>query len=185
MIFNATKIVGKIFLLGVVMIFLSCTGVGWQERLDSAVSLYGHRNWIIIADSAYPKQNSPGIETVVADADHLEVLDLVLDKVAAAPHVRANVMLDTELDSVPEDEAPGITAYRKLLKNRLQGKDVKTMPHEDIIASLDKSATLFNVLIIKTNMTLPYTSVFLQLDCGYWNAQQEKELRDKIEQNLQ
>jgi len=177
------KIVLSIVLVTVVMI-LNCAETGWQSRLDSAVSLYGHRNWIIIADSAYPKQNSPGIETIVADADHLEVLDSVLDKVAAAPHVRANVMLDAELDSVPENEAPGITAYRKLLKNRLQGKDVKTMPHEDIIASLDETAKLFNVLIIKTNMTLPYTSVFLELDCGYWSAEQEKELRDRIMEKL-
>lgn len=26
-------------------------------------------------------------------------------------------------------------------------------------------------------MTLPYTSVFLQLECGYWNAASEKRLR--------
>jgi len=35
----------------------------------------------------------------------------------------------------------------------------------------------FNVLIIKTNLTLPYTSVFFQLECGYWNAAAEENLR--------
>jgi hypothetical protein len=31
-------------------------------------------------------------------------------------------------------------------------------------------------------MTLPYTSVFLQLDCGYWNADQESRLREALEE---
>jgi hypothetical protein len=33
------------------------------------------------------------------------------------------------------------------------------------------------VLLIKTKMRIPYTSVFFELDCGYWNAQGEKRLR--------
>ena len=55
------------------------------------------------------------------------------------------------------------------------------MPHEDIIAELDKASEMFNVLLLKTDMTLPYTSVFLQLDCGYWNADKEKRLRAAFE----
>jgi hypothetical protein len=29
-------------------------------------------------------------------------------------------------------------------------------------------------------MTLPYTSVFLQLDCGYWSADAERRLREAM-----
>jgi hypothetical protein len=32
----------------------------------------------------------------------------------------------------------------------------------------------------KTNLTLPYTSVFLQIDCGYWSADAERRLRDAM-----
>ena len=45
---------------------------------------------------------------------------------------------------------------------------------------LDQSAQLFRVLIIKTEMTIPYTSVFFELDCGYWNADAEQRLREAI-----
>jgi hypothetical protein len=30
-------------------------------------------------------------------------------------------------------------------------------------------------------MTIPYTSVFFELDCGYWNADAEQRLRQLIE----
>ena len=29
-------------------------------------------------------------------------------------------------------------------------------------------------------MTIPYTSVFFELDCGYWNAGAEQRLREAI-----
>jgi len=31
--------------------------------------------------------------------------------------------------------------------------------------------------MIKTNLSLPYTSVFIWLDCGYWSDEAEKRLR--------
>jgi hypothetical protein len=34
--------------------------------------------------------------------------------------------------------------------------------------------------VLKTRMTIPYTSVFLRLDCGYWSDEQEKRLREKM-----
>jgi hypothetical protein len=55
------------------------------------------------------------------------------------------------------------------------------MPHEEVIAQLDEAAKTFRVLIIKTEMVIPYTSVFIQLDCGYWSAEQEKRLREAID----
>jgi len=176
----------RIFIAGYLALLaagmLSGCGVrGWQARLDRRLSEFGHRNWIVVADSAYPKQSAPGIETIATGCDHLEVLKIALQQVEKAPHVRALVMHDAELESVPESGAKGITEYRTRLKNLLQGKDVRVMPHEDIIAELDSSSKMFNVLLLKTNMTLPYTSVFLQLDCGYWGAEQEKQLRDAIE----
>jgi len=33
------------------------------------------------------------------------------------------------------------------------------------------------VLVIKTPLALPYTSVFVQLDCGYWTPEAEQQLR--------
>jgi hypothetical protein len=50
-------------------------------------------------------------------------------------------------------------------------------PHEEIISSLDRAARMFSILIVKSTMTVPYTSVFIELGCGYWNADAEARLR--------
>lgn len=57
---------------------------------------------------------------------------------------------------------------------------VTKLPHEQIIGKLDEAGKTFHVVILKTNMTLPYTSMFFQLECGYWNDASEKSLRDAI-----
>ena len=45
--------------------------VGWAQRLAECLPLYGHRNWIVVADAAYPAQAGPGIETIVADSNQI------------------------------------------------------------------------------------------------------------------
>lgn len=142
--------------------------------------LYGHRNWIVIADSAYPAQARAGIETVVSDAGQIEVLKIVLASIANSRHVRPTVFLDRELHFVPEREAPGVDRYRKELATILGSANKQTLPHEEIISKLDKAGESFRVLLIKTNMTVPYTSVFLQLDCAYWSDEAEKSLRQAM-----
>jgi hypothetical protein len=37
-------------------------------------------------------------------------------------------------------------------------------------------------VVLKTEATIPYSSVFIQLDCGYWDANKEKKLREKMKQ---
>jgi len=162
------------------MLFIQCSTKeeqSWELKVDVALSEAGHRNWIVIADAAYPKQSAQGIETIATGKNHLEVLNIVLKRIENAPHVSAVVMLDSELDYVPENAAAGIEVFRNELKNLLNGKQVNTMKHENIISQLDEASMLFNIIILKTNMTMPYTSVFLKLDCGYWNLEQEDELR--------
>ena len=154
--------------------------VEWESELMSRLPLFGHRNWIVIADSAYPAQSNPGIETIAASADQIEVVRKVLAAVASCRHIRANVYIDLELEVVDETDAPGITAYRRQLTALLKGASVKPLMHEQIIAKLDECARLFRILIIKTDLTIPYTSVFFELDCGYWNAESEKRLRNSM-----
>jgi len=160
--------------------FYGCGCNAWQRHLNTVLPEYGHRNWIVVADSAYPKQSATGIETIATGKNQIEVLKTVQDTIANAPHVQAIVVLDAELDYVSEADAPGITEYRHQLKASLQGKQVKIMPHEDIIRELDKDAKMFNVLLLKTDLTIPYTTVFLKLDCGYWDVDKEKRLRSRI-----
>ncbi len=153
----------------------------WREKINRELPALGHRNWIVVADSAYPRQSAPGIETVATGAGQLEVVEYVLDRIEQAPHVDAVVLLDAELEHVAEADAPGVEAYRTELKRLLNTKQVQVMPHEDIIAKLDEGSKLFNVLVLKTDMVLPYTTVFLELDCGYWNADAEQRLRKTLQ----
>jgi len=156
------------------------TVTDWKSQLSAILPLYGHRNWIVVADSAYPAQSKLGIETVVSGADQLHVVRHVLDAIAATAHIRANIYLDRELGFVSEVDAPGIADYRRDLDALLHGARAAYIPHEQIIARLDQSAQVFRILIIKTDMTIPYTSVFFELDCGYWNADAEQRLRQAI-----
>lgn len=133
-----------------------------------------------MVDSAYPLQTSVGIETVETDAEQLDVVRAVLDELGKVKHVRPVVFIDTELKFVPESDAPGVTAYREALAGVMRGREMQSLPHEEIIGKLDEAGETFHVLVLKTKMTIPYTSVFLQLDCGYWSDEQERRLREKM-----
>ncbi len=157
------------------------TTSNWERRLSELVPLYGHRNWIVVADAAYPAQSRPGIETIVSGGDQIPVLRKVLDAIVAAKHIRANVYIDRELAFVAEEDAPGVADYRRELDAALHGAKVFALPHEQIIHKLDQAAQLVHILIVKTEMTIPYTSVFFELDCGYWSAEAEERLRRDIQ----
>ena len=149
----------------------------WERKVREELPLLGHRNWIVIVDSAYPWQTSPGVETVETNTELPDVLKSVLQTLGEAKHVRPNVFLDAELSRVPEADAPGIDAYRAQISKILGASKVTPLPHEQLIARLDEAGKTFHVLILKTKLCLPYTSVFLQLDCAYWGADAEKRLR--------
>ena len=149
----------------------------WEESLKDRLQLYGHRNWIVIADSAYPAQSRQRIETIAADGEQTTALDKALAILRACKHVNATIYTDEELRFVPEEDAPGISLYREKLGRLLEGFDVCALPHAEIISRLDRTSDKFRVLVVKTNMRIPYTSVFFELECGYWNTQAEKRIR--------
>ena len=153
---------------------------GWQSELREDLPRLGHRNFIVIADSAYPLQSAPGIQTTYVGGTQAETLKEVLAMLAKQKHVRPIVWMDSEQAKIPEADAPGIDKCRKDLAAILQGTQVKSAPHMDIIKRLDESSKLFNVTILKTDEILPYTSVFLELDCGYWDGDKETRLRASL-----
>ena len=152
----------------------------WQQTLKEQLPILGHRNWIVIADAAYPDQTSPGVETIYTGGQQLDVVKVVLNELSHTKHVQPIIYLDSELEYVPEALAPGVQQYRSDFKLLLQGRPATTLPHEQIISKLDEAGRTFHVLIFKTDLTIPYTSVFLRLDCGYWGAESEQQLRDAI-----
>ena len=152
----------------------------WRAELAQNLPVLGHRNFIVIADSAYPQQSNPGIKTIYTGESQIAVVKAVLKAVDNAAHVNGTIYVDKELTFVPEHNAKGINNYRKALDEALTGRAIQRLPHMDIIKKLDASGELFNVLILKTDLTLPYTSVFIELGAGYWNDKAETELRESM-----
>ncbi len=164
-------------ILSFASVVASAQSPGWRQRLTEELPLLGHRNWIAVVDSAYPLQTSATVET---NASQLDVVRAVLEQLGKAKHVRPIIFTDAELKLVPETDAAGVTAYREALSNLLGKTDVQSLPHEEIISKLDEAGKTFHVLVLKTNMTIPYTSVFIRLECGYWSADAEKRLRERM-----
>jgi hypothetical protein len=152
----------------------------WMAALESSLPALGHRNWIVVADSAFPLQISPGIETIVTNEDHFAVLEKVLKAVDRAKHVRPKVWLDKELGYVTEDLAPGADDARRRQVEMLKGRGAAPVLHEELIARLDQAGRAFKIVMVKTTLAVPYTSVFLELDCGYWKPDAEAKMREKM-----
>ncbi|MBV8864133.1 MAG: hypothetical protein JO210_01890, partial [Acidobacteriaceae bacterium] len=124
--------------------------------------------------------SSPGIETVETNANQIDVARWVLAAINHSIHVRPLVYMDAELRFVPDDDAQGASAYRAQIGDLLEGYKVESVPHEKIIANIDEAGRTFHIVILKTNMTIPYTSIFIRLDCKYWSADAEDRLRAKM-----
>ncbi len=176
---RATKaiLVTWVFLLGGLAAFAQKPSTEWQTKLTQILPLLGHRNWIMIVDSAYPLQSSSGVETIKTNTDQVEVIRRVLHAIDGSIHVRPIVYMDAELPYVPEKDAPGVTAYRQEIKSVLAGQKITSLPHEQIIAKVDEVGKTFHIVVLKTTMTVPYTSVFLQLNCKYWSDDAEARMR--------
>jgi len=155
----------------------------WKTILEKDLHLLGHRNWILVVDKAFPEQSSPGMKYLYVDEDLLPTLSYVLEEVEASSHVRPIIYRDKELNYISIEQVPGIDAFRTQSNSVLEGRNVNTILHDEVFKMLDKSSSLFRTLVIKTNCTLPYTSVFLQLDCAYWGPEDEQVLRDLISQD--
>jgi hypothetical protein len=157
----------------------------WEEILRDRVKLFGHRNWVVIADSAYPAQTRQGVETIVAEEEQTTVLSRALAILGGCRHIKPTIYTDKELQFVSEQDAPGITAYRRQLESLFERHQLHPLLHEDIISKLDQIGEMFRVLLIKTNMRIPYTSIFFELGCGYWDAEPEKRLRGAMRSKTQ
>jgi hypothetical protein len=152
----------------------------WAITLRQKLGLFGHRNWIGVVDAAYPTQSSPGIEMISTGAPAPEVFATLISALENAPHVRPVVHTDAELAFVAVEDAPGVASYRHYLKAVLAPFPVRTMEHEQIIAHLAHAARDFRILLLKTTLLIPYSSVFFDLQCGYWSNAAEERMRSAI-----
>jgi D-ribose pyranose/furanose isomerase RbsD len=152
----------------------------WKQAVDLTVDRLGHRNMIIVADSAYPIQTGSGVKVVVTGEGHEDVVARVIGALDRSTAVRALIALDKEFRYVPEKHAPGAAKLRRSILDHLDGKSaapIRKEFHEKLLKEVGECATKYQVVVFKTNGTIPYSSVFFTLDCGYWSSEAEQELR--------
>jgi L-fucose mutarotase/ribose pyranase (RbsD/FucU family) len=153
----------------------------WRNELKELLPLYGHRNWLVVADSAFPAQVG-AVEVIATGEDHVRTVREVIDAVQAAAHVRPVIWLDVELNALTEDLAPGVEATRSALTEALRDLPATSMLHADLLERLSMVAETYQILVLKTTGVVPYSSVFIELDCGYWSSRNEARLRQVMEQ---
>jgi hypothetical protein len=156
---------------------ISGSSTDWKGIVQSRLPLYGHRNWIAVTDSAFPAYAAPGIETIVVNEDLPTVVKYVAKAVASARHVRATVFLDQELQFVDESDYPGVSDLKRQIAALFPKDRVSRIPHAEAMTRIDEAGRTFRILFIKTSATIPYTSVFMRLDCGYLSDEVEGKIR--------
>jgi len=149
----------------------------WKDIVQNRLSLYGHRNWIVVADSAFPVYAEPGIETIVVNADLPSVLRYVASAISSSRHVRATVFLDQELQFIDEHDYPGVSELRKQIMAPFAKEQVSSIPHTEVMTKIGEAGKTFRILFIKTTATIPYTSVYMRLDCGYMSDEVEGRIK--------
>lgn len=172
--------------LGAVVTLGSCAWpdleeAGWKAAVDKQVAQLGYRNWIVVAEASFPAYNRLGVRQVNADVEIPEALDYVLHVMERTENTRPNVYVARELRSVENDYAPGIQPFRERITGALHGHETTQIDHQSLLLLLEDANRSFDVLIIRTQTALPYSSVYLELLPGYWDADSEQRLRERIE----
>ena len=152
----------------------------WKTEFKENLPMLGHRNWVLVLDKAFPEQNSSGIEYIYVEAGLNQTLQYVLNELEASDHVSPVIYRDLELEYLTEEQVKGIDKFKQESEDVLSGKKVQRLLHEEVFKLLDESSEMFKIFAIKTNCIMPYTSVFIQLDCGYWTPEQEEKLRKLV-----
>lgn len=171
--------------VGAVLLASGCVGVQpkdpWQSAIVHQAGQLGYRNWIIIAEASFPAHNRPGARQVAAPVEIPEALDYVLQTLEDTENVRPQIYQTRELRSVENDFAPGIDEFRDRITKALHGHETTELDQQSLLTLLEDVSRSFDVLVIRTQTALPYSSVFLELRPGYWDAESETRLRDRIE----
>jgi D-ribose pyranose/furanose isomerase RbsD len=149
----------------------------WLSELKEILPLLGHRNWIVVTDMAYPLQSKDAIMTLFADEPYIDVVRTVLHTLSNCTHVTPQVYQDRELSLLNDKICPEIDELKNDVASALAPLKATMLPHEELLATLDSTAAVYKVVIIKTNLTKPYTSVFFRLDCKYWDAEKDKQIQ--------
>jgi D-ribose pyranose/furanose isomerase RbsD len=153
----------------------------WRSAVAAQTAQLGSRNWIVITEASFPAQSRIGVKQIVANEEIPVVVDDVLRTLEQTEHVRPKVYLNREMRAVENDYAPGIDDFRQKLKTALHAHETTELEQQSLFTLIQDVTKSYQVLVIRTSTALPYTSVYLELQPGYWDVEAEDRLRDRIE----
>lgn len=154
---------------------------GWRDAVAMQSAQLGYRNWIVIAEASFPAHSRTGVRQITANEEIPTVVDEVLRSLERTEHVTPRIYVAREARAVENDYAPGIDEFHKQLKPALHAHETTELEHESLVTLIEDATKSFDVLVIRTTTALPYTSVFMELQPGYWNSDSESALREKLE----
>jgi D-ribose pyranose/furanose isomerase RbsD len=168
------------------MALLGCGGYvepesRWAATLGPELQAMGYRNWVVVADAAFPIHSKRGVRTLVVDGEIPEVLHGVVESIESVQNVSPRIYLSRELRHVKNERAPGIDEFKVQLEEALHGYPVREMDYRSLSLMLEDSTSKFSVLVLKTRTALPYSAVFIEMDSAYWDMDSERELRQRME----
>lgn len=177
----------RLLVLGVLFSSAGCAWVDrsdeeWKQAVREQTGRLGYRNWIIVAEASFPTHSRPGLRLVTAPVEIPEAVDFVIQALERTEHLRPHVYLTRELRSVENDYAPGIDLFRTRIRESLHGHDATELEQQSLMTLVEDTVRSFDVLVVRTRSALPYSSVFIELHPGYWDADSEIRLRERIEQ---
>lgn len=175
-------------LLAYLPIFLGLVGCAstdapqspWTQYFGPELQAMGYRNWVVVADAAFPMHSRRGVRTLMVDGEIPEVLNGVLEAVEGVQNVTPRIYLTREMRHVPNDRAPGMDEFRRNLEKALHGYPTRELESRSLSLLMEDSADTFSVLVLKTRTALPYSSVFIELENAYWDVDSEKEMRARM-----
>ncbi|WP_193212499.1 RbsD/FucU domain-containing protein [Luteolibacter marinus] len=153
----------------------------WRAALASQTGKLGYRNWIVVAEASFPAHSRPGVRQMTSSEEIPAVVDEVLKTLELTEHVTPRVYVARELRAVENDYAPGIDEFRRQLQASMHAHETTELEQQSLLTLIEDATRSFNVLVIRTTTALPYTSVFMELQPGYWNSDSEARLREQLD----
>ncbi len=143
----------------------------------------GHRNWVVVADAAFPVQVPRGIDvhTLEQATGVVEVASEVMKVVRTLGHVRVVPVIAKEINFVTDADAPGAASIRSKIDELLKHHEQEVLNHAEILTRLAEVSEQYTILVVKTATKIPYTSILFRLECGYWSDAAEQRLRHAME----
>jgi D-ribose pyranose/furanose isomerase RbsD len=152
----------------------------WKSQVDRHNKQLGYKNWIVISEAAFPAQNRSKMKQISVEAEIPEVLDHLLHTFERNQYVQPTIYLTREVRSVENDFAPGIDQLRERIATAMHAHEAVELDQQSLLTLLETTEQRYQVLLIRTPTALPYSTVFLELRPGYWDADSEEHLRKKI-----